>query len=275
MSEFPKEFQFTQHNLQDYVDCPRRFELRYLLQIKWPALQSEPVLEAEQRAELGRRFHEMVYQANLGVSDQQILEQVNDPLLSEWWAEYQSASLLKQLPSSRKAEFLLTAPFAGFRLAARYDLLAIDPQRRAAIIDWKTSRKPQKKSYLQARLQTRVYSFLLAYAGHTITGGTPFLPENIELIYWFTSQPQQPVQFPYSSTAAAADEKYLRELITEISTTPVGHFQTTVDGEKCLFCIYRSLCARGTNAGDLDEMIDDDLDPDLEIPFDQIGEIAF
>ena len=34
----PSEFQFTQGKLQDYVDCPRRFQLRHVLMQPWPAL---------------------------------------------------------------------------------------------------------------------------------------------------------------------------------------------------------------------------------------------
>ena len=102
MNDFPQDFHFSQHNLQDYTDCPRRFELRYLQKLKWPALQSEPVLEMEHRAELGRRFHELVHQSNLGLPDEQISSQVKDGELALWWSEYQSSSLLNELPPDRK-----------------------------------------------------------------------------------------------------------------------------------------------------------------------------
>ncbi|HZU87116.1 MAG TPA: PD-(D/E)XK nuclease family protein, partial [Anaerolineaceae bacterium] len=58
----PVSFHFSQNNLQDYVDCARRFELRHLLRLEWPALQSEPVLERERLMILGQRFHQMVQQ---------------------------------------------------------------------------------------------------------------------------------------------------------------------------------------------------------------------
>ena len=75
----PADFHFSQNNLQDYVDCARRFELRHLLRQEWPALQSEPVLEFEHRAELGRRFHEMVHQSILGIPAEQIASQAAEP----------------------------------------------------------------------------------------------------------------------------------------------------------------------------------------------------
>ena len=32
------DFIFSAHNLQDYLDCPRRFELKYILKQPWPAI---------------------------------------------------------------------------------------------------------------------------------------------------------------------------------------------------------------------------------------------
>jgi hypothetical protein len=52
------EFQFSQSSLQDYVECSRRFELRYIERLRWPALQSEPVLEQERHMQQGQRFHQ-------------------------------------------------------------------------------------------------------------------------------------------------------------------------------------------------------------------------
>ena len=43
----PSDFQFSQNNLQDYIDCPRRFELRHLQRLQWPAPQTEPIIEQE------------------------------------------------------------------------------------------------------------------------------------------------------------------------------------------------------------------------------------
>ena len=49
------DFTFSANSLQDYVDCPRRFELKYLLKRDWPAEESEPVLEWEHDLQLGTR----------------------------------------------------------------------------------------------------------------------------------------------------------------------------------------------------------------------------
>ena len=63
----PDDFVFSQSALQDYVDCPRRFELRYLLDVRWPALETEPALQHEIGMMKGQEFHHLLHQHALGV----------------------------------------------------------------------------------------------------------------------------------------------------------------------------------------------------------------
>ena len=49
---------FSANNLQVFEDCERRFELRYIKELKWPAVETEPVLKSEEFLAQGRRFHE-------------------------------------------------------------------------------------------------------------------------------------------------------------------------------------------------------------------------
>jgi hypothetical protein len=276
MSALPPEFQFSQHNLQDYLDCPRRFELRYLLQCQWPALKSEPALEFEHRTELGRRFHEMVYQSILGVPPEQIAAQAADPELAGWWEALAQSSILDGLPTWRRAEFSLAAPFGSYRLTAKYDLLAIDSGKRIVIVDWKTAGRPPQRGLLANRLQTRVYPFLIIEAGRAWNGGQPPLPEQVEMIYWFTNEPTRPVHFQYSQAQYQNDREYLAALIREMDARRPGDFPLTLDEKKCLFCEYRSLCNRGTRAGSWDETVEEPTPTlGLDLPFEQIGEIEF
>jgi hypothetical protein len=297
MTALPPEFQFSQSSLQDYFDCPRRFELRYLLRVQWPALRSEPVLEFEHRAELGRRFHEMVYQSILGVPEERIAAQATDPELAAWWEAFVRSPILNALPAWRRAEFTLSAPFGGshlseggghlaprgpagdsegYRLTAKYDLLAIDPGRRLVIVDWKTAGRPQQRATLANRLQTRVYPFLLVEAGRVWNSGQPPLPEQIEMIYWFTNEPSQPVHFHYSAAQCLSDRETLTALVREIAGRGAADFPLTLDEKRCLYCEYRSLCNRGTRAGVWDEAEGEPAPTlDLSLPFEQIGEIEF
>lgn len=276
MNDIPVDFQFSQNNLQDYIDCPHRFELRYLLKVDWPALQTEPVLEFERRQNLGRRFHERVHQSILGIPLEQIISQKTDPEVEEWWDAYTNSALVCALPALRKPEFTLSAPFENYRLIAKFDLLAIEPGKYITIIDWKTSTRPTARANLALRMQTRVYPFLVVEAGWTLFGGVPVLPDQIEMIYWFTSAPDQVVHFPYSPKQYLADREVLSGWIHEIIACRPGQFSKTLDDKKCLYCVYRSLCDRGTSAGVRDDAsLDEDPESKPDIPFDQISEVEF
>lgn len=275
MNEIPSDFQFSQNNIQDYVDCPRRFELKHLLKVEWPALQSEPVLEAERRMNLGRQFHERVHQSLLGIPEERISAQWTEPEVAEWWQAYTQSNLLCGLPALRKAEFTLSAPFANYRLVAKYDLLAVEPGKYLTIVDWKTSARPASRAALLPRAQTRVYPLLAVDAGRSLFG-SPVRPEQVEMIYWFTSAPEQAVHFQYSPQQYQADCDTLTRWITEISRGRPGQFSLTADERRCLYCGYRSLCNRGAAAGAYDESEwEDDPGAAARIPFDQIGEAEF
>src|SRR5512136_2069753 len=175
----PDSFHFTQSSLQDYLDCPRRFQLRYVLGQPWPAVESEPLIERERLADLGRRFHQMAQRHTVGLPAEQITASAQDPDLARWWWNYLNVPP-RDLPSAvRRAEVLLTAPLGAHRLSAKYDLLALDAGRRAVIVDWKTERKRPTREQLAIRMQTRVYRYVLVEAGATLNGGQPVEPEQV------------------------------------------------------------------------------------------------
>ncbi|MGC1378508.1 MAG: PD-(D/E)XK nuclease family protein, partial [Anaerolineales bacterium] len=61
-SQIQNPFTFSQSSLQDYVDCARRFQLRYIEHLQWPAVETAPVLENERRQLEGQQFHRMAQQ---------------------------------------------------------------------------------------------------------------------------------------------------------------------------------------------------------------------
>src|SRR5262249_54988603 len=82
MIKLPPAFEFSQSSLQDFNDCPRRFELRYLLQQQWPAPAAEPLSELERAENLGRRFHLLMERHWLELP---IDRDTLDPDLRRWW----------------------------------------------------------------------------------------------------------------------------------------------------------------------------------------------
>ena len=275
--KIPANFAFSQNNLQDYVDCPRRFELRYLEKLAWPAIRSEPILAVERHMLLGERFHRMIQQHQSGLSADLVGATASEPELVEWWQAYLSAAP-DPLPERRWVEHTLSAPFGNYRLIAKYDLLAIAPGERAVIVDWKTSLRKPKRALLSRRIQTRLYPFLLAEAGKLLNNSVTFKPEQIELVYWFTADPSNPEHFPYSADQFDQDRKFLQDLIADVVNASETNFPLTSDERMCRYCNYRSLCDRGERASEMEDDVADEEGSDssgFDLDFEQISEIAF
>jgi predicted RecB family nuclease len=278
----PDGFVLSQSSLQDYVDCPRRFQLRYLEHCLWPAPETADGLEFERWMQSGHAFHRLLRQRYSGVPPA-LLEPIaaSDKDLRRWWANYCAAPPANLPQDVQEAEVTLattlctascTAPRC-VRLEARYDLLTGAPGERWIIVDWKTGRKRAPRAWLQSRLQTRIYPLVLVRAGAGFNNGQPIAPDGVEMMCWFAEFPAQPEHFAYSAEALAADEAYLQGLLAEI-VAQAGEFPKTPERRLCRFCVYRSLCWEDVQAGRLAEAEDleaaaatlDDLDLDAIAP---------
>ncbi len=271
----PETFQFSQGSLQDYVDCPRRFQLRYLLMQPWPALIVEPADEAEQHMQRGADFHRLARQYALGLDAERLAATIHDETLAGWWQTFLDHPPANLPPGSHRAEVVVTAPLAGFRLVATFDLLAVEPGQRFVVVDWKTWLKPAHRATLARRMQTRVYRYLAVKAGAEFNGGQRPEPQQVEMVYWFANQGGATHRFAYDAAQHADDREYLSGLIKEIAARDQEIWPLTPDLRQCRFCNYRSLCERGVKAGFLDEL-EEDLEPaELEIDLEQVAEIEF
>jgi len=276
----------SQSSLQDYVDCARRFQLRYLERLSYPAVESEPALENEKHVQEGEYFHRLAQQYLIGIPAEQVAKLANTPNLQKWWGNFLAASDLRGLTPLRSAsgalrkdlgglytETSLSAPLGSFRLLAKYDLIAIE-NNKATIYDWKTYRKRPRNEWLAARMQTHVYRALLVKAGAHLNNGKPLEPEQIEMIYWFADFPDEPARFPYTSAQFQRDSDLLIKLSEEVASA--SSYPLTEDRQKCLYCTYRSYCERGIHAGDLEEAeAEMEAEELFDVNFEQIGEIAF
>ena len=282
----PKGFLFSQSSLQDYVDCQRRFQLRYLDRLAWPAVEAEPFLDYEHLIDQGLGFHKIVRQHLIGVPDQDIEHSLGgDELMQQWWDNYLGSvksGILQMIFTpgyERYEEITLSTPLAEYRLVAKYDLLILAPDGKMLILDWKTSQKHPRRNWLEDRLQTHVYPFVLCRSATSLRGRDSVDPDRVELIYWFPNHPEQPERFPYNQNAYLEDSRYLADLIALISQNSEKIFPLTPDVKRCLFCTYRSLCNRGVKPGELPHLEDwQEAEPssgDVSIDYDQIGEIEF
>ena len=267
----PPDFVFSQSALQDYEDCPRRFELRYIKDLRWPALKTENALEFEASSIQGQEFHHLIHQHSLGVSAEAIEETITDSTMRKWWNNYVRWQA-ENLPPLRHSELKLTTPLSENRVMAKYDLVARQNDETFVIIDWKTGRS-KKREWMQRRLQTIVYPYVLWRAGDWLNRGEPISAEKIRLIYWF-AEDSSTVEFQLNSELLNADEERLKATISEINSRL--EFPKTENEKQCQFCVYRSLCERGIVAGKLEDLEDDeDVSVGINLNLDEVDEIVF
>ncbi len=275
------KFEFSQSSLQDFTDCRRRFQLRYMQRVAWPAVQAEPAREFERHIQRGDRFHRLVQQYLLGVPEDRLARMAEadvDENLQRWWQNF-----LDTIPvelagvKQRHVEAALQMPRNGFRLVAKYDLVLLRSDGRAVIYDWKTAIRRPSRAVLLEKLQTRVYPYLLSQAGAALNQGRPIQPDQIEMIYWFAEPGQAPEKLAYTAERAEDDARYLLALVNEIRSLPPQDFHMAASEKPCAYCVYRSLCNRGIQAAELGDAAAEDITGPENLNFDleQIGEIGF
>lgn len=275
----PSEFQFHQGNLQDFVDCRRRFYLRYVRRLAWPALQSEPALENEERMQRGARFHRLAHQRLLELPEERLVEMIIDPELKSWWQHFTRFlhSELFNCFATRVAEVSLSTPLvAGHRLVAKLDLVAAAEDGRMVIYDWKTNRLRPRSEWLMKRLQTRLYPYVLVRAASPQFSPTTIDADRVTMVYWFAAHPTLPERIPYSAVQYQSDEAYLNELVETILHLDENEFDLAEDELQCRFCNYRSLCDRGVHAGSEAEFAEWETESlDFDLDFSQLSEIEY
>jgi len=279
----PEDFLFSQSSLQDYWDCKRRFFLKHIRKLAWPSIESEPIHENEHFRLQGEVFHKMVHQFLIGIPPERLSGMTSDILLGTWWENFLACqSDLVELEKVRLyPEITITASLEGFRLLAKVDLLSLRDNGSCLIYDWKTYRKRPRREHLSQKLQTRLYPFLLIHSGTILSQPQPLPPEKLNMVYWYANFPLQPEKFPYSFAQYQQDRQFISKLILSISRAAQSgqeqDFPLTDNPDRCLFCVYRSLCNRGIRAGNLDEdLAEIDLNATLDdFDFEHISEIEF
>jgi predicted RecB family nuclease len=241
---------YNQSSLQDFVDCPRRFQLRHILEQDWPAPPAEPLHDAERADRLGKQFHLLLERHWLGLPVQR--DQI-EPSLQPWWDAFVQ-NPPQNLPGTiRRPEVPTSAVIHRQRLVATFDLLAYEPGGSAVIVDWKTSRRKPPRAWLDRRMQTLVYPLLLAESSSRLLGHT-LKPEQVRLLYWFASAPTEVEVFQYTTARYQDDQRTLAALLDRLLAMDTDSvWSLTPNTALCRLCQYRSLCDRGREAGSLDE----------------------
>ena len=266
---------FSQHSLGTFARCQRRFLLKYVDRQPWPMPEDQDPAAYEAHLARGRVFHQWMVRQQMGLPMEAIALECGDADLLKWWRAAQAFPWAALPHGLREAELPVVVPLGPFRLYARYDLLALDPEGEAVIVDWKTLETRPSPRTLRERMQTRIYLYTLAAAGHVLTGGQPIRPSQASMFYWFANYPDEPATVPYGDDAYLSDAEGLPALAETIASLAPDEFAQTDDERLCARCNYRSLChgrgeaaASATTEGWLDEDLDASLDlatvPELE-----------
>jgi len=250
------KFLFSQQSLQDYLDCPRRFELRYLLHIDWPAEESHPMLEREGWFARGSAFHKLARGFLCGIPKATVMKSTSDPTLILWFDRLTDFLSTHQGAKFWWSEKTLNANLDGFIFTSVLDAVAAFENGEILIFDWKTSQKLPKKETIGARIQTLLYPIMLRNNIKQIKYDLAFPNSPLKIIYWFSEYPEQQYEFSFSPEQITENSRFIIDLVKIVSSTQPGDFHLTQDQKKCLFCVYRSLCDRGTKSGNMSELED-------------------
>jgi len=258
---------FSQHSLNTYVRCQRRFLLRYIEHQPWPMPEDEDPLDYQRHLARGRMFHQWLVRRHWGIEMSEIVEACEDSLLRQWWRAVETLFPWDALPDGmREAELPVVVSLGEYRLYARYDYLALDPQNKVAVIvDWKTLASVPSYQVLRERIQTRVYLYTLIAASHVLTGGKSLAPDQVKMLYWFANYPDDVIEIPYSEAAFQQDAHYLQSLVREIGRRPREAFAPTEDSRLCTHCQYRTLCHREVITSAEEDWLDEEIDFALDL----------
>ena len=181
-------FRFSQSNLEDFDQCRRRFLLRHVRQLDWPAPVTAEANAWEAALERGQLFHQLAHQDALGLDVSPVVDGCGDPLLQQWWR-----NLLLHPPvippGQTLSEVEISVPLANYRLVAKFDRLVSADDGRIIIVDWKTGQRRPDPDQLYESWQTIVYRYVLVEGGNFLNGGTTIAPEEVSLIYWHVGYP--------------------------------------------------------------------------------------
>lgn len=233
-----QQFVFSRHRLSDFLACQRRFQLRYIKQLAWPAAPIED--HAAAARQLGEQFHRLLHHHFLGLAPGEEIKR--QPTLRRWWEIFQQEGPAIPL-GERYPELGLTAPIGRHLLTGRFDLLVMSDEA-AHLFDWKTEARPRSEAALREDLQTRLYLALITEGAPAL--GRPLEPERVSLTYWYVNDPARSVTITYNQAAHQRAWDWLESVTAQIMELAAGdqRLPLTDDWQECARCLYQVYCGR-------------------------------
>lgn len=226
--------------LSTYQICPLRFRYRYIDNLYWSRQWGAPP-EERRGLERGQNFHLMARRFYSGLEPAAVADPVEQTEL-EGWLALLAGFRTRTFDEAFFPELDLRLNRPGFRLMAKFDLVAVSSDGRATIYDWKTERKLPTRTYLTKAPQTLVYRYMLCAAGGQYSPRGKFRPEEISMVYWNPMYPHRWHRLEYSQAQFEKDDQHLQNLIAQILRTPREMFIATTDEGACRRCEYQMIC---------------------------------
>lgn len=245
-------FILSRKRLADFAACRRRFQLRYVERLAWPAAPVEETID--EAILLGKRFHQLAQRYYMGLPADSA--DIVDAELRRMWERFVSRK--PALPPGRRyPEVSMTVPIGRHFLTGRFDLLILG-EGRAHVFDWKTDARARSAAQLREDLQTLLY---LALATEGSPGlNHPLAPEQVALTFWYVNDPESSATFEYGRAQHDANWSYIRGLASELDRQAAagGVWALTNDLDHCAQCAYQLFCDRQLDRLDLSEWEPDD-----------------
>ena len=263
----PEGFNYSQSSLKAFGECRRRFLLRYLRRMEWPAPLTDRLSEWEGAINRGSQFHHLILQQSLGLDVEESICRSDDQLLVDWWRNW--CELGPELPLGKVfSETMLSVPLASRRLVAKFDRVLADEDGGAWIFDWKTGRKKPDEAAYMLSWQTLVYRFVLAEAGAVLNTGRAVDPQQIMLVYWHANYPRELCSIGYSAEEHEEARVKLAQITAEIEVLAEElDFAKTDDLRVCSRCEFHTYCGRQSKRDgdwDVEEESDMSQNPNFE-----------
>ncbi|MBA2454541.1 MAG: PD-(D/E)XK nuclease family protein [Chloroflexia bacterium] len=247
----PIDFVASATALKCYEVCARKFQHRYLDHVP----TAGPDAESAEQMQRGELFHRLVLWHDLGLDTDVILQTADDPVLETQWAAYRSFGNTLGVDGSRvQHDQSLVARCGGFPVLAKVDALVVDPAGCVTIYDWKTTERPSPARFTDSH-QSKVYPYVVWEVLRRRPGVALTDPAQVRLIYWFPSQPEEPLEIPYSPGRLAAGSGWLDGLLSTIASD--CEFHMTTDRTRCQKCEYIVHCGVKPEDGDPLELDED------------------
>jgi RecB family exonuclease len=245
MSDKRAELYFSQASLSAYQTCPLRFRYRYIDQLGW--LRSAKDGEYQAERQLGEQFHLIAQRYFQQVDISSLSRHISPGLLAEWFE-----NLCNRFPLDSRTRYYPEQELRyckdGIKLTAKYDLLAMYPDGRVVIYDWKTAAVRQTAQRVRS-LQSIIYPLVLF---ENAFGGVR-QPEQISMIFWNPRFPHEEQVWTYDVDLYHQERKKIRNLVKGIMEKPYAEFwgikadDISPPSKDCQRCEYRGFCYSGTS----------------------------